>query len=111
MESNFQIKARVEPNGDNWNLLLYRVVEDKQFPVALLEDISGAEVYTKSGIVVPTPVIPEGSRIDMARTILRDALGKTSGTIMKTTDVDNILLDTWNALGNQEEDTNGTDTK
>jgi hypothetical protein len=104
MEVNLPVNVKVSKDKDNgWNAVVIRRSEEKEYPVLSLRGLTPSDLYVKFGLKVEEDE-SETPELD-AKTQLEAALQKASTkTNYTATEVQNILLDAYNALGGKEVD-------
>jgi len=103
IENTITVKVVVKPNGNQWDVALGRQVDDRIFPIINIGPCSRSEIYTKTGIRIPTEPPTEltaTERLEAAKSILRDRLANLpKSTLTLTDEVQDDYLDILNLLG------------
>ena len=107
METNINVRTVItETNEPNkWNVAFARINDEKLYPLFNLIKLSASEIYVKTGIKMETEYIPDETRLEDAKSLLRERLaGLGSRTIVSMVEVQDVLLDALNALGYKDDD-------
>ena len=74
MEAVFTVKAIVEPNGDQWDCQILRVDGDSTVQLVNLKALSSSDIYYKTGIKTPAPIVDLAVGKSLAKRTLEEGI-------------------------------------
>lgn len=111
-EKEMTVKAQVTKSElpDRFNVGLARIVDGKIFPLTNLKNLTGSDVYVKTGIITPKPKMEATEINEKSKLLIQEAMKNFGGqTLLSRSVVDDLLLDIQNLLESTVKD--GTDSE